>query len=1160
MFARRGVRLIAAAVATVVLTATALVTVATSAGAAITVPNALQAIAPFSPGTFDSGQGVDVVVPAASGAAAGFTAGSAIFVLECAAPGGIDPTTTAQCDGNTNYGGGTITVNSDLSIDVTGGSSPSGLPYTMYALPDSVTLSEAGSAGATCGLGSANDCVVYIGEGGGSDTGMSLPHVFSQVFQVHRDPTDSGTLNPGDGTFPADAAPAITSTNSAGFVQGHSGTFTATATGYPPPTFSETGALPGGVTLNSTTGVLSGSATNFGSFPITLKASNGVSPAATQAFTLSVEPGVSGDQIANAAQALAPFSPGTFDSGQPIDAVVPPNAILTPGSHVFVMECGAPHGVLPTTTAACDGNTNYGGGTIFVASDGSVDLTNSTTGGSDIPYTMYALPDSLNLSETPSNIPKCAQGSANECVLYIGQGGGGDVGMTQPHVFSQAFQVHPDATDSGTQSPGDGTFPPDVAPAITSGNSANFVQGHSASFSVTGTGYPPPTFSRSGTLPGGVTLNSTTGALSGTATNFGTFPITITASNGVTPNATQAFTLHVAPGISGDVIPGAAAAQAPFSPGTFDSGQPIDVIVPPNPVLTPGAHLFVLECAAPKGQLPTTTASCDGNTNYGGGTITVNGDGSVDVTGGSSASGLPYTTYALPDTVSLSETISGFPRCGMGSINECVLYMGLGGGGDVGMTQPHFFSQPFQVHPDATDSGTVSPGDGTFGADVPPTITSGNSVTFTKGHLGSFTVTGTGYGPPTFTETGALPGGVTLNQYTGVLGGTPTAGGVFPITITASNGASPNATQAFTLTVNAPPAITSANNTTFTEGSPGSFNVTATGTPAPTFSETGALPTGVTLSTAGLLSGTPTQQGVFPITITATNGVAPDATQAFTLTVDAPPTITSANNTTFIDGLAGSFNVTATGTPAPTFSETGALPTGVTLSTAGLLSGTPTQFGSFPITITATNSVAPDATQAFTLTVDQNGVAPTITSANNATFNQGQAGTFTATATGTPAPTFSETGALPSGITLSSAGVLSGTTTQFGTFSITITASNGITPDAHQAFTLTVNQVFQIFTSSLPNATPGAAYGPVPLQALGTAPGATLKWKKAGLFPHGLKMLSTGLLQGTPSIKLVHGSSVPVPIQVTEKWVTITAGKKTKHQLTVMKTLTLHIN
>src|SRR5208337_3687415 len=87
------------------------------------------------------------------------------------------------------------------------------------------------------------------------------------------------------------------------------------------------------------------------------------------------------------------------------------------------------------------------------------------------------------------------------------------------------------------------------------------------------------------------------------------------------------------------------------------------------------------------------------------------------------------------------------------------------------------------------------------------------------------------------------------------------------------------------------PAITSANNTVFTEGASGTFTVTATGTPTPTFALTGALPSGVTFDiTTGVLSGIPDTgtSGTYPLTITASNGIFPDATQNFTLTVNPP--------------------------------------------------------------------------------------------------------------------------------------------------------------------------------------------------------------------------------------------------------------------------------
>lgn len=101
------------------------------------------------------------------------------------------------------------------------------------------------------------------------------------------------------------------------------------------------------------------------------------------------------------------------------------------------------------------------------------------------------------------------------------------------------------------------------------------------------------------------------------------------------------------------------------------------------------------------------------------------------------------------------------------------------------------------------------------------------------------------------------------------------------------------------------------------------------------------------------------------------------------------PTITSGSSTTFAQGTAGSFQVTATGNPAPTFSVmSGTLPAGVTLSTSGLLSGTPTQAGTFTFTITATNS-AGAANQTFTLIVaDTEAPNTTITAAPPASGNQ----------------------------------------------------------------------------------------------------------------------------------------------------------------------------
>jgi uncharacterized protein YjbI with pentapeptide repeats len=202
--------------------------------------------------------------------------------------------------------------------------------------------------------------------------------------------------------------------------------------------------------------------------------------------------------------------------------------------------------------------------------------------------------------------------------------------------------------------------------------------------------------------------------------------------------------------------------------------------------------------------------------------------------------------------------------------------------------------------------------------------------------------------------------------------------------------------------------ITSADHLTFAVGSAGSFTVT-TAPAASTIAESGALPSGVTFQDNGngtaTLAGTPAAGtgGSYPINITAGNGVPPNAVQSFTLTVTDVPSITSANQTTFNIGAAGTFTVTThAGFPtATTLTETGALPSGVTFTDNGdgtaTLAGTPAvgTSGSYPVSFTATNSAGHTA-QSFTLSVQQGTTTTSVVSSLNAS-QQGQSVTFTAT-------------------------------------------------------------------------------------------------------------------------------------------------------------------
>lgn len=178
-------------------------------------------------------------------------------------------------------------------------------------------------------------------------------------------------------------------------------------------------------------------------------------------------------------------------------------------------------------------------------------------------------------------------------------------------------------------------------------------------------------------------------------------------------------------------------------------------------------------------------------------------------------------------------------------------------------------------------------------------------------------------------------------------------------------------------------------------------------------------------------------------------------------------------------------------------------------------------------------------------TVDE---APSITSEASTTFTKGVAGAFTVTASGNPAPSISESGALPAGVEFNN-GVLSGTPTQTGSFPITFTATNevGFTT---QSFTLTVLG-FHVTTKSLPGVKRGVHYSEQ-LEAVGGIP--PYKWKvSSGRLPRGLKLSGSGLLSGAIKAK-ADPSDHPVTFTVTVR------DHTKKGHLTATATFTLQVS
>lgn len=280
-----------------------------------------------------------------------------------------------------------------------------------------------------------------------------------------------------------------------------------------------------------------------------------------------------------------------------------------------------------------------------------------------------------------------------------------------------------------------------------------------------------------------------------------------------------------------------------------------------------------------------------------------------------------------------------------------------------------------------------------------------SSVTVTQGDTAQYTVNVTMGGNTnactvTLSITTALPAGAvasfstpnptTLNpgnvNFSRTLNIT-TAGvtpNTYSFTAQATRGAdcqgSGNPTTNGTLVVQAAgtaPTITSANSTTFTVGAAGSFTVTTTGTPTPALTTSGTLPSGVTFTDNGdgtaTLGGTPAlgTVGSYPITITANNGISPNATQNFTLTVQkANQTITfgALGNKTYGDA---DFTVSATASSglAVSFSSQ----TLLTCSTSGINGSTVTILAAGSCTVRASQAgnsnynAAPNVDQSFTI-------------------------------------------------------------------------------------------------------------------------------------------------------------------------------------------------
>ena len=215
------------------------------------------------------------------------------------------------------------------------------------------------------------------------------------------------------------------------------------------------------------------------------------------------------------------------------------------------------------------------------------------------------------------------------------------------------------------------------------------------------------------------------------------------------------------------------------------------------------------------------------------------------------------------------------------------------------------------------------------------------------------------------------------------------------------------------------PAITSASTMAVITGRYSTFAVTTSGSPTPSLSVSGSLPPGMVFVANGngtaTIAGTPPAgaAGTFPVTITASNGVASPAVQTLVITLSSAPAITSASALAVSPGRYNAFMVTTSGSPTPTLSESGSLPPGMVFVANGngtaTIGGTPpaNAIGTYVVMVTAGNGVGSPAVQTLVITLS---VAPAITSPTGWAITAGRYSGLTVTTSGSPTPTLGESG------------------------------------------------------------------------------------------------------------------------------------------------------
>ncbi|MBB5339847.1 beta strand repeat-containing protein [Tunturiibacter gelidoferens] len=1162
--------------------------------------------------------------------AAGGSAPYAWSVSSGSLPAGLSLATSGSVLGTP-----TATGTFNFTATVTDASSPAqskSVPVSLTIAPATLAIISSTLPSGTVGAGYS---VPIQAQGGTSPytwsiTSGSLPSglIFvSSTGIVSGTPTASGTFNftatVTDAASPAQSksvavsltiAPATLAITSSTLPSGTNGSGYSNALeasgGTAPYTWSVTaGALPAGLTLGSTTGVVSGTPTASGSFTFTATVSDAASPAQSKSATVSLTIAPATLNILTSSLPSATQGSSYSSTLRTSGGTAPFTWSITGGSLPAGLTLGATTGVVSGTPTASgsfsvtvmvkDSATTAQTATVtlplsVVAAGSPLAITSSTlhSGTTNIPYT-------ATLNATGGTAPYSWSITGGSLPSGFTLASNGTVSGTP----ATSGTVNFTATVSDSSSPAQTQSAPIsfvIAPpalAIITSSLPSGTQGSAYSTGVQATGGTAPySWSiTSGALPAGLSLGTTTGIVAGTPTANGTFNITATVTDAESPAQTKsvALSIFITP-------PALAITTSAFAPGTQGTAYSASLLATGGTTpyawsISTGSLPAGLSLSSSTG-LISGTPTASGTFNF---TATVTDAENPAQTRSASASlviaapALVINTSALPtgtQGVAYSNALAatGGTTPYSWSITAGSLPAGLSLSSSTGLisgtpTANGTFNITVTVADASNPAQTKSAALSLVIAPPALAITTTSVPAGTQGTTYSTALLATGGTTPYSWSitSGSLPAGLSLSAGTGVISGTPTANGTSNITATVTDASNPAQSKSVAVSlVIAPPALllTTTSLPAGTQNTSYSKTLTATGGTAPYSWSivSGSLPAGLSLSAStGIISGTPTASGSFSITVAVKDSSSTQQTAngAFTFNI-APPALIITSSSTLASGTANksySATLTASGGTAPySWSiSSGSLPAGLSLSAStGIISGTPTASGSFSITVAVKDSSSAQQTATATLSLAVAPPALAITSSStlvSGTANKAYSTTLAATGGTAPYAWSIASGSLPAGLSLSaSTGIISGTPTANGSFSITVavkdSSSTQQTATATLSLTIAAGTPALAITSSstLASGTTNKAYSATLTATGGTTP---YSWSiTTGSLPTGLSLAaSTGILSGTPtaaatvsltvtvtdSSSPVQTKSASVSFTITTPALTITTGTLT---------------